>query len=278
MGPKLLTDISDTKVFIATKLDDGWNINALPQLQNIQCKHNLNRNGFIEWILEWNIPIVVNLDKQNSFLILYLYKGDQKADVYVLHICRLNYSSISTIGNNFISYHCVSNDKLNDDENFIVNYLNEHGYNIVHKNFIIKYLNKHGYNIKGNNPTKITFDEFDLEDTIMSTNPSRVYRAIYITDIYYNAPYTTVKWNDNTTTTVKATDGEEFNKEIGLAMAISRKYYECLGALNPRASFKRAVKHAHDQTAKTAARREYKSRKLLKAADISVEKETSDED
>jgi hypothetical protein len=68
-----------------------------------------------------------------------------------------------------------------------------------------------------------------------------------ISDIFYNKPYTTVKWFDGTTTTVKSMDGDSFNKEIGLAMAISRKYYESIGLEHPRAAFKKACyKDAHD--------------------------------
>ena len=68
-----------------------------------------------------------------------------------------------------------------------------------------------------------------------------------ISDIFYNKPYTTVKWFDGTITTVKSIDGDSFNKEIGLAMAISRKYYESIGLEHPRAAFKQACyKDAHD--------------------------------
>ena len=86
-----------------------------------------------------------------------------------------------------------------------------------------------------------------------------------ISDIFYNAPYTTVKWFDNTTTTVRASNEDEFNKEFGLAMALAKKYYECLGTPHPRASFKQAVYiDATDQTEKTKERREYKQNKKLK--------------
>jgi hypothetical protein len=83
-----------------------------------------------------------------------------------------------------------------------------------------------------------------------------------MSDIFYNAPYTTVKWQDGTTTTVKVGEDDEFNKEYGLAMAISKKYYECLEAPNPRAAFKKAAyKDAHDQTDKTMEKRAYKEEK-----------------
>ena len=99
-----------------------------------------------------------------------------------------------------------------------------------------------------------------------------------ISDIYYISPYTTVKWMDGTTTTVKASKDDEFNKEYGLAMAIAKKYYECLEAPNPRAAFKKAAyKDAHDQTEKTAQKRAYKEekKKRNKRGRISSSKKTS---
>lgn len=90
-----------------------------------------------------------------------------------------------------------------------------------------------------------------------------------IDEIFFNAPHTTVKWGDSTITTVKCIDNEEFNKEIGLAMAISKKYFESFDSDHPRAIFKTFVKTASDQTEKTAAKRAYKlakKQKLLEAA------------
>ena len=99
-----------------------------------------------------------------------------------------------------------------------------------------------------------------------------------IDEIFFNAPHTTVKWGDGTITTVKCTDNEEFNKEIGLAMAISRKYFESFDLDHPRAIFKTFVETATDQTEKTAAKRAYKSakkQKLLEA--VKNEKGSNDE-
>lgn len=95
-----------------------------------------------------------------------------------------------------------------------------------------------------------------------------------IDNVYFNNPYTTVKWKDHTTTTVKCTDGEVFNKEIGLAMAISKKYLETFGFPYPRSAFKSIVNNAVDQSAKTAAKKAYKEakkQKLLKAGESNDE-------
>ena len=90
-----------------------------------------------------------------------------------------------------------------------------------------------------------------------------------IDEVFFNAPYTTIKWSDDTITTVKCIEGEEFNKEVGLAMAITKKYFESADPKHPRAMIKHAVKNATDQTKKTAARKAYKlakKQKLLEAA------------
>lgn len=82
-----------------------------------------------------------------------------------------------------------------------------------------------------------------------------------ITKIYYNEPHTTVKWSDGSITVVGCAEGETFSKELGLAVAIAKKYYEDLGSSYPRAALKRAAENGIDQTAKTKARKKYKQDK-----------------
>lgn len=45
-----------------------------------------------------------------------------------------------------------------------------------------------------------------------------------IKEVMFNNPATIVFWSDDTKTVVKAKDGEQFDKEKGLAMAISKKF------------------------------------------------------
>lgn len=76
-----------------------------------------------------------------------------------------------------------------------------------------------------------------------------------IVDVIFDDPYTTVKWTDGSTTTVRCHDGN-FSKEAGLAFAISRKYYSAINSINPRAIFKKEIKkatecHNHKQKPKT---------------------------
>ena len=117
-----------------------------------------------------------------------------------------------------------------------------------------------------------------FDPNVFETKIYGIVRVPVMSDIFYNAPYTTIKWKDGTTTTVKAGKDDEFNKEYGLAMAIAKKYYECLEAPNPRAAFKKAAyKDAHDQTEKTSKKRAYKEekKKRNKRGRISSSKKTS---
>lgn len=68
-----------------------------------------------------------------------------------------------------------------------------------------------------------------------------------ITKVAYNFPATIVWWSDGTKTVVKMTESDrwlEFDKEVGLSMAISRKYLELLGYSNVRSAFKSFVNEA----------------------------------
>ena len=69
----------------------------------------------------------------------------------------------------------------------------------------------------------------------------------FIKSVIFNEPYTIVKWTDGTFTKVRCIDQDSFNEEIGLSMAISRKYFESISHKDektPRADFLRYVKHA----------------------------------
>lgn len=53
-----------------------------------------------------------------------------------------------------------------------------------------------------------------------------------IEKVIFNDPATVVYWKDGTKTVVKAQDGEPFDKEKGLAMAIVKKVYGNKGSYN----------------------------------------------
>lgn len=88
-----------------------------------------------------------------------------------------------------------------------------------------------------------------------------------ITRCIINDPAVVVFWSDGTKTVGKCMDNDEFNPEIGLAMAISRKYYELIGFPNPRSAFKNQLKNAEDRSTKTKEKRERKM-KLLEATKV----------
>ena len=74
-----------------------------------------------------------------------------------------------------------------------------------------------------------------------------------VSQIWYNEPYTSVKWSDGSVTTSKCSNTETFSKEVGLAMCISKRYLECRGFEYPRTAFKSLVdtgvdlKEIHDK-------------------------------
>ncbi len=67
-----------------------------------------------------------------------------------------------------------------------------------------------------------------------------------IEKVIYNYPATIVWWWDGSKTIVKVHKGEEFNKEMGLAMAIAKKVFG--NTTGSRAAFKKVVNMADDHS------------------------------
>lgn len=65
-----------------------------------------------------------------------------------------------------------------------------------------------------------------------------------ITKVIINKPGVVVFWSDGTKTISKCSKKDIFDPEVGLAMAISRKYYSLIGDTPPRCSFKKELKNA----------------------------------
>lgn len=64
-----------------------------------------------------------------------------------------------------------------------------------------------------------------MED-LMNTNKTKITgRILTIEKVIFNKPATIVMWSDGTKTVVKVQGKERFNKEKGLAMAISKKFF-----------------------------------------------------
>ncbi len=59
-----------------------------------------------------------------------------------------------------------------------------------------------------------------------------VSRASLIKEVIFNDPATIVYWNDGSKTVVKCQPGDTFSEELGLAMAISKKFLGNKGNFN----------------------------------------------
>lgn len=79
------------------------------------------------------------------------------------------------------------------------------------------YFNSTQWELDLNNHLQCRYDKY-FRQPIMTGCPA------FIKDVIFNDPATIVFWSDGDKTVVKATD-EEFDKEKGLAMAITKKLY-----------------------------------------------------
>ena len=71
--------------------------------------------------------------------------------------------------------------------------------------------------------TNLTDDEVKKRCIMASAISSVPYQPFSIKNVIFNPPATIVLWNDGTKTVVKTQNGEVFDPEKGLAMAISKK-------------------------------------------------------
>lgn len=110
---------------------------------------------------------------------------------------------------------------------------------------IYKYLTEGYIDIRGSIPNDGGKDALWTDEAKNHVN----YKVVLpkITKVAYNFPATIVWWSDGTKTVVKMTEADrwlEFDKEVGLSMAISRKYLELSGYSNVRSTFKNFVNEA----------------------------------
>lgn len=96
-----------------------------------------------------------------------------------------------------------------------------------------------------------------IGDTQMS---KKTYEMPVVNRVIINNPGVIVFWSDGTKTISKCMEKDAFNPEIGLSMAISKKYYELLGFPNPRGAFKHQLKNADDQSKKTVEKKALKTK------------------
>ena len=79
---------------------------------------------------------------------------------------------------------------------------------------------------------------FDFKDLVTNLerklNPSEFKNkslfGIHITNVIFNGPATIVQWSDGVKTVVKTQNGEEFDPEKGIAMAIAKRMFGNTGS------------------------------------------------
>lgn len=69
----------------------------------------------------------------------------------------------------------------------------------------------------------LTNEELEKYYKQIITNNVRINSAFQIKKVIFNNPATIVYWKDGSKTVVKCQDGDVFDKEKGLAMAISKR-------------------------------------------------------
>lgn len=100
-------------------------------------------------------------------------------------------------------------------------------------------------NIDGERLSKVVIDELEhrwgelptfnghfLDLRFIERNPKRCRPTDKIKKVIFNDPATIVIWGDGTKTVVKCQPDDEYNAELGLAMAISKKFLGNKGNYN----------------------------------------------
>lgn len=101
---------------------------------------------------------------------------------------------------------------------------------------------------------------------------SMMYKQMPIIDrVILNDPAVIVLWSDGTKTIAMRTNDDTFDPEVGLAMAISRKYYEILGFQYPRGAFKAQIRNADDRSNSVRKKRARKQKLLPPIEDTNAE-------
>lgn len=107
---------------------------------------------------------------------------------------------------------------------------------------------------------------------VKGVESSMMYKQMPIIDrVILNDPAVIVLWSDGTKTIAMRTSDDTFDPEVGLAMAISRKYYEILGFPYPRGAFKAQIRNADDRSDSVRKKRARKQKLLPPIEDTNAE-------
>jgi hypothetical protein len=107
---------------------------------------------------------------------------------------------------------------------------------------------------------------------VKGTESSMIYKQMPIINrVILSDPAVIVLWLDGTKTIAMCKSDDTFDPEVGLAMAISRKYYEILGFKYPRGAFKAQIRNADDRSDSVRKKRALKQKLLPPIEDTNAE-------
>ena len=83
-----------------------------------------------------------------------------------------------------------------------------------------------------------------INDTLSFTANLKCSVMPSISKVIINDPAVVIYWSDKSKTVSKCMPCDDFDPEVGLAMSISRKYFEVFGNEYPRKAFKNELDNA----------------------------------
>lgn len=90
-----------------------------------------------------------------------------------------------------------------------------------------------------------------------------------IDNIIFSDPVTVVFWSDGTKTTVKASNGDKFSKELGIVYSVFKKLF----GPNTSAAIEKMIKRSFDQSELNAAKRAEKAAKKAEMTKINSDQQ-----
>ena len=168
---------------------------------------------------------LLNIARKHNFDLLF-WKCEQYIDNEYRAIFTNNKQEKYKVSFDISCYKYWDKKYFEDLEKRIVRYLGNKEENKMTSNGLYNFCNLNTGIVKATNA--ITSAASSLKDCFPSDSPivknaANFYGVPEIKNVIFNDPATIILWKDGTKTVVKAQDKEEFDKEKGLAMAISKK-------------------------------------------------------
>lgn len=244
--------------------------NSIINVRRIASKVEVLFKGIVsdEIIQKHRVFLILPNTKHATYIYQKMCCKDERVDIYKTvriiknpnweFTCDTLGDSESTMYGNIDYFNSISRVELN----CLASILEQISNNYVYYSLEAKFYSK-AVEACGHKKVIKSYNVDDLLNRILGSIEKDSFGVPMIKEVIYNAPNTVVYWMDGTKTVVTATKGETFNKEIGLAMAISKKYFS-ISNDKPRAAFKNAVKNASDYSAATEHKRKQKELKEAK--------------